>query len=439
MAELLYLFHEIEKLMIVNGAKETNDKGNPTSFEEKVNSFDAFDFEPKNPGNVGYKFYVQEDKYYIKEPYKYDVNIKEQLDVYEKYKSHERRYLENRATILGGNYYVLRKIVHERNKLLYVENYEIEDHNAFVKDCRSMMKYLQNPDKKPFLTYGKFTYSARDTLKKLKAQNVEVGIFEGSIGSLLVKSILFLSILTAIVLILRYINSQNIPSVDSNIGRYIWGGIFATIGLYFLVKLFKFVTNEWVLRSFLLLGSMLGFGYLNNNGFIPVDYTLEHLSLGEYIVGGAALVLMVYTLPSIITNIFQSLHYFFLDFFTGIFSMFFSKNSLGNVSMSIIPYIFGFWFVIYLMLQGDRTQQNYLSTKSKKVVHTKCQYFYVKVDILHVRDKATDKSHIVDKVYKNEKLCITQKKSHWYYVKHRGWVFLKHLNKQDITLDETLY
>lgn len=169
LAELLSLFHEIEKLMVINGAGKTKSDGTPTSFNDKVKSFDKFEPEPPKPADIGHKFYFKYGSYHIKDQYDYESDIYEELEVYKKFKLHKQRHWEYKDQVLRGNYKTLIKIGHERNQLLHIYEYKIENYRKFIKVCRSMIKYLEDPEKIPLFAYKNLN-SEKD--KNIKQESI---------------------------------------------------------------------------------------------------------------------------------------------------------------------------------------------------------------------------------------------------------------------------
>lgn len=232
MAELLYFFHQIEKLMVKNGAKKIKVDGSPTSFSDKVKSFDDFEKEPKDPGDIGYKFYYDAGSYHIKDDYDYDKNINKELVEYEEYKLYKKRYWEYRNDILGGNYHTLKQIGHERNQLLHIYDYQIKNYSKFVKVCKSMLEYLENPDKKPFLGY--------ESLNSTK-----------SVGTTSIKS-----------------NSYHSKSAKSPNDLSI---MFWILGSFFLIGIVKVLMYAYTIEPYLVLGA-IGYGIyaLFSGNWLPV-------------------------------------------------------------------------------------------------------------------------------------------------------------------------
>ena len=157
MAELLVLFNEIEDLMDKRGAKGM-------SFSDKVKSFNKKTIKPKKPGNIGHKFYFKDNQYNIKQQYENEKTIQEELKIYSKFKA----YNKAQYSVLDGNYKTLIKIGHERNQLMHIYNYELEDYDKFVSVCRSMVEYLKSPKKRQSGRYEKFDFRHKNTLKEEK-------------------------------------------------------------------------------------------------------------------------------------------------------------------------------------------------------------------------------------------------------------------------------
>jgi hypothetical protein len=248
-----------------------------------------------------------------------------------------------------------------------------------------------------------------------------------------------------------------LPFYESfSIGEYLLCAILLTAGIYYLSSIFKLFTYGWMTNILLLGASILGYKYLSDEGGVswtlPSDisnyFSKHEFNMDEIVLGGASLIILLYSLPRIITflsgifsTLFQGLNYFVGNFFTGIFSFFFSKEGVVKPLGTIMPYILGL-FLIYFFWDGMGKNSFPKTLHKPKVVTSSnkhCQYYYVHVDTLHIRKNPTDQSSIVGEVHKNKKLCITQKGSYWYYVYRKGWVFSQYIRKYDNSLGQTVY
>lgn len=145
LSELLYLFSKIENLLDKQGATGT-------SLSDKVKSFDTFEkIElPEHMKDIGYKFYFKDNRYNIKDTYEYDDNIDEERELYQRFKFQKTAYYNYRERLLGGHFNNLIRIAHERNQLLHICQYDIDDYKAFIKACLSVINYLEQDGTKAF-------------------------------------------------------------------------------------------------------------------------------------------------------------------------------------------------------------------------------------------------------------------------------------------------
>ena len=401
--QLLGLFQKIEVLLVQNGASTHKNDGAPSSFSDKVKSFDNFESEPSNPGDIGYKFYLDKEdmEYYAKPDYEYDTDIEIELENYSDYKTWKKRYWEYRNSILGGNYYTLKKIGHERNQLMHIYGYKIENLNKFIKVCYSMISYLQNPNKIKFFGYGKFK----------ETNNV---IFDDIIKS-------------------------DEPIRLSFSQRSKW------------IMFDKVLDTFWSTRAFFVIFITLGI-------LIGIDVILNYkLSIRDNLLLGVGLQVIFYHIVPIyglidnfFTIIFSALEWIFSPvtfLFTKLYQVtsYLVKTFLMMISggflllefiLNLLPFFFVVWVVYYIWLapKNDRSismaKQSVTTKNSIKNTNQSCLYYYVKSKTLNVRAHNSSKSHVVSKVHRNDKLCIVKKNIPWYYINNKGWVYGQYIYRR---------
>lgn len=389
MAELLYLFHQIEELMVKNDAKKTNADGSPTSFSDKVKSFDNFEKEPADPGDIGYKFYLDKvsGSYDIKDDYAYDHNISTELEEYEEYKSYKKRHWEYKKKILGSNYYTLKQIGHERNQLLHIYNYQIKDYSKFVKVCRSMMKYLENPDKKPFLGYESL-HSTKSTVIVGSKRTSYHSKSTGTIGS---KSTSY--------------HSKSTKSGDA------FSIMFWILGLISLVGIVKVLIYAYHIEPYLVLGA-IGFGVyaLLTGNLLPI--------LAAAVIGWV----MIFS-----NNSSKERYQSNYDEKKTVRSVKYKKENTHTESKNKHREI---------ATQKERVvhnndSRNHTSTKRTEA-NKACQYYYVQANKLHIRARASATGRKIGSVSKNTKVCIIKTKNGWSYIDGKGWVSSKFLSMKRV-------
>jgi len=178
LAEALCLFNRIEDLMRKKGAKGE-------SFSDMVKSFNSVKNDARLQAcrdftkDVGYMFYYdQEDGTYnlkhdyiddeeeIEQSYRkyFKVDSDEYLDaeeIYEDCKLDIRNYYNSADNALDGFYKNLKFIGHERNQLLHIYGYKIENFRKFKRACKQVIKYLET-GKKPLLSKVDLYHSSSD-------------------------------------------------------------------------------------------------------------------------------------------------------------------------------------------------------------------------------------------------------------------------------------
>ena len=400
MAELLYLFREIDTLMVANGARFRNADGSFTSFDDKVKSFDTFEEEPQYPGDIEHMFEMKEGKYVIREEYLYDAGIKNKLLAYENYKTYEKRYEVYKKKILGGNYNTLKSIAIVRHRVLHLKDYKVWKYKPFKQDCQSMIKYLNEPDKKPFLSRYKVP-------QKIIAGTVVLAGLKDKRG------------------VKKHSFWQNI--------RTVWNDT---------------TVHDWYKDILFYLGGMLAVLYGLFTMLSKKLISIKDWDTGSYILFAIGLVTFLYYLPKIMRFIYglaQAL-------------VSFGKKSLYSDWYKMMFLFLGGIFMIYAWLQykgsSPRKRQHIVHTTIKqqhqkpiqKTHKVQCRTAYVAVDTLHVREKPKSNSRIIDKVYKNHKLCIIKELPQWLYVQNRGWVYREHVSntrvktkRKNISLGDDLY
>lgn len=80
--------------------------------------------------------------------------------------------------------------------------------------------------------------------------------------------------------------------------------------------------------------------------------------------------------------------------------------------------------------------QNVENRDSKPQNTIACKNRYVQATTLNVRAKPKSNARVVDKVYKNEKLCIVQEELPWFYIKNKGWVHSKFISDKKVVVSQ---
>ena len=129
---------------------------------------------------------------------------------------------------------------------------------------------------------------------------------------------------------------------------------------------------------------------------------------------------------------------------------------LGSVLSSILSFsIYIVWIVLFIYIgkfffdisqsNGKKTESQISTPAPKAIQHSvvkeqrsrvvkpkttlsKCQYYVPKTN-LNIRASKSTSSSKVGRVKKGEKLCITNKQNGWYYIKSKGWVASRYLNR----------
>jgi len=417
-SKLLGLFHEIEELMVNNGAIEKNKDDSPTSFSDKVKSFDNFEKEPDNPGDIGYKFYFKYGTYNIKDMYEDDDEIYEEQEKYEKYKTYKKRYWEYRNTILGGHYYTLKKIGHERNQLLHIYDYKIDNYKKFVRVCNSMISYLKNPTKKPFFGYGKFesednnevndVYTNQIKSDKLGFKKMSKIIMADKIFDSLINlktiSVFFIALIS--IDFVEYLMSRGVMPEYKLSDNYIWLMILFVI-IYNIKIIFNFIVNT-VKRILIFLGDMIS----------------ELLEL--------IFILFLGLLEMVLPYVFGALAIY--GFFTWMSPSKTTQHSnsveQANTGQSVKKVYTPTETAMKPNVSSAESEKHQTAPVRKIAQHESCMYYYVQTNNLNIRAYASATGHVVGKVHKNDKLCITKEDGDWYYIANDGWVYNKYLSKQ---------
>jgi len=242
--ELLVLFNKIENLMVTNGANKTKTDGTPSSFSDKVKSFDNFREKPEKPADIGYKFYFKDNEYHIKDEYEYDKNIEDELHKYELYKSYNKEYWGYKNSLLGGNYNTLIKIGHQRNQLSHSYKYEIKNYRNFVNVCNSMILYLENPNIKRFFKYkilddSEITNTNITFIKSIKPLSFKKKsklILADKLFDSIINIKIFIVFIISIILF-HYLLKNNITD------KYGWVIIPCAIAIYYLPNILLYISK----------------------------------------------------------------------------------------------------------------------------------------------------------------------------------------------------
>lgn len=64
---------------------------------------------------------------------------------------------------------------------------------------------------------------------------------------------------------------------------------------------------------------------------------------------------------------------------------------------------------------------------------TSCDYYYINATSVNIRSRSTTRSVKSGRLSKNKKVCVTKKRGSWYYIKSKGWVLNKYLQKTKVT------
>jgi hypothetical protein len=350
LAEALYLFNRLENLMRQNGAKGE-------SFSDLVKSYDKYQDDKKLKPcqdftkKVGHKYYWNrsDGKYYLKDSYRDDdddiwlddedpfveeVNLHTEEKRYRDCKEKIRAYYEHRDNLMDGFYNNLRIIGHERNQLLHIHNYEIENFSRFKKACIQAIDYLQS-GRKP--RWGKII--------SLKEPPETIQSASRHIGDEISNSFWFMLRFAGFT-ILFYFLMQRFGWCQecSEVNRYIMSAGFGVFGAWMLFPL--------------LIGVVAGI----------VLYLLENIF---YLLVGAAFI----------------------------------------------------WFIF----SGNSHKKKEENTPAVKVT---CQYRYVTASSLNIRKNPLKFARKSGQLKRNDKVCITKRRSGWAYIDGRGWVLDMYLSSR---------
>ncbi len=150
LAEALYLFGTIEELLRKKGATGE-------SFSDLIKSYDTYQEDSDLKAcqdfvnEVGYAFYysMADGNYFIKENAPIELSDSD-LERYRYCKEKIKAYYQYRDTLMDGFYKNLRAIGHERNQLLHIYDYKIENFGRFKKACFQVIRYLETGKRLPW-------------------------------------------------------------------------------------------------------------------------------------------------------------------------------------------------------------------------------------------------------------------------------------------------
>jgi len=373
-AELLELFHQIEALMVKNGAKINKPDGTPTSFSDKVKGFDDYESGPPNPGDVGFKFYLDKDtgRYEIKDYHEDEDGILDELVKYRAFKRYKENNKTYQTTLMHGNYNTLIKIGHERNQLLHIYDYAIDDHKRFVKVCNSMIRYLENPDDKPFLGYE--TLKSPTSTRPSSSRNTST---------------------------IKSISASSKGKISNDISI-----VFGVLGIILLIGIGKILILVYAIDSYLLWGA-IGYGIyaIFTENFLPI--------LGAAILGWVLIFTGYSTHDKPVYTQTQTVRS--VDYKQNTQKPKIIRNQEKKHEVSI------------------EKEKLY---NSKEVTKT-CNYYYVQVNKLHIRGRSSSSGMKIGSVRKNSKVCITKIKNGWSYIDGKGWVSSQYLSKKKIVMKKS--
>jgi hypothetical protein len=375
-AELLVLFYEIEVLMVKNGAKLNKPDGTPTSFSDKVKGFDDYQSGPPNPGDIGFKFYLDKDtgRYEIKDYLEDEDGILDELVKYRAFKRYKENNKTYQTTLMHGNYNTLIKIGHERNQLLHIYDYAIDDHKRFVKVCNSMIRYLKNPDDKPFLGYE--TLNLPTSTRPSSRRNMSM---------------------------IRSISSSSKRKISNDILSI----VFRVLGIILLVGIGKILILAYAIDSYLLWGA-LGYGVyaIFTENFLPI--------LGAGILGWV----LIFTGHSSHKNPMDT------------------KKKTKTQTVRSVEYKQETKIIRNQVKKHEVSIKKEKPHNSIEVTKT-CHYYYIGVNKLYIRGESSSLGLKIGSVRKNSKVCITKTKNGWSYIDGKGWVFSKYLSKKKFVMKKS--
>ena len=394
-AEVLYYVTKIEKLLDTKGAVGE-------SFSDKVKSLNTLNklekpstFEKPVIASQGHKFYYKNGTYHIKQQYKYENSIEGNLDSYisykwdvkvhqeewETYKKRVNNQRKERKQLLGGHYNNLIRIAHERNQLLHIHNYTIENFRTFKRACRDVITYLEGGKwlsfpvvtltpqaevlQAPFKTTRKLHW--RDRSKLALAEE-----FFPTFVLITVLNMIFF-------IIVKYSERVHLSTKETIIFAFFLTllAIMMKIGMF--GQFFKFQK-----------GVLVGlFGAIKK------------------------MLSSIVTVGSVTTNIVATTFAFLFEMIALLISL-----SPVIIAMGVL-----YLFFIKPLFSPEEKDHHASTLVSKTPL---CSYYRVTAQALNIRLNHSSSAKKAGIVNKDAKLCVTQKYGNWFYVDKKGWVYGKH-------------
>jgi len=132
---------------------------------------------------------------------------------------------------------------------------------------------------------------------------------------------------------------------------------------------------------------------------------------------------------------FFHLLYMLLGMFT------FSFKSEDNMKAMIFLGLVGFFTYGHFLGENNKVKEKIRQHSEDK---QQCQYYYVKVKSLNIRQNSSVHAYKVGVLKQNRQVCVTREEGQWAYIAGKGWVAKKYLSKTKVytstdTAKKTVY
>ena len=367
LAEALYLFHRLEKLMREHG-------GEGTSFSDLIKSFNPSESEEvkqelsscrefvESVDKSHYYYDRQSDTYKLKDHIEkaaiennlYDEKS-EEAKRYNRCKKMIRAFYEDQEDLMDGMYPTLKVIGHERNQLLHIYNYNIENFKRFKKACLQMIAYFERGTLPP---ENKRVY-LKEPRKRQQTFTSEYSSSKEGFNLFWILMALLYSI--------------------------------SVIGIYFYFKHTTFVESIlYAIPVMILILAAIGFVIENLAGVIVIGA----------LAGGFELYQLYHSPPSHV------------------------KEKTNTFPVSRDHYVHPRTPNIRSMPHRSAPKH----VKEKTNTFPECRDYYVHTRTLNIRSmphRSAPKSGIL---HRNEKVCVIGKEGAWYHLRNQGWVWGAYLS-----------
>jgi len=136
-----------------------------------------------------------------------------------------------------------------------------------------------------------------------------------------------------------------------------------------------------------------------------------------------------YVWIGIVSLFFYSMVFMLLDIFKFAFR---SEENMQAVVFGAGIIFFGSMFLAH-SCSGNK---KHIASTAVPDTNT-CTYYIVNADRLNVRAYASTTARRVARLLRNAKVCVTQKKGKWAYVKGKGWVYMRYLSPSSAAVKGT--